>query len=104
MSSLQGAASTPGAGHRRKQTPSVTGPESFPRLSLKRRRVTPSVVRRSLGDGGRFPECLYARGPLCLRDSGAVAPSAASGPETLCTLPRAHRLATGGKGAVDAWV
>ena len=60
------------------------------------------MARHSLGDGGRFPECLCAARSLCLRDSGAVAPSAASGLAALHSLPRAHRLCGRRQGAVKA--
>jgi hypothetical protein len=64
VQSLQGVASTSGpAGSCRKLSPSVTGPESFPR----RRRGYGGLPLRwptfARGFGGRFPECHGPRGP-----------------------------------------
>ena len=59
---------------KRRVTPPLSGiPESLARrLAYGGDGLTPSVAPAR---AGRFPECLPIRGPLYLRDSGAVAPS-----------------------------
>src|SRR3546814_20604786 len=62
-------------------TPSVTGPESF---------RAPFAAAYPFGGMHRirFPECLKTARSFCLRDSGAVAPSAVA--VSRHPLPRAH--------------
>jgi hypothetical protein len=68
-------------------TPSVTEPESF--RGWTGQPLTPSVAPAFASALSRVS--IFPRGPLDLRDSGVVAPSAASGQKPADALPRGQR-------------